>query len=249
MLKQAPKKSLIETAIALVAITFLVLAIFLTSQFFNKAKQRAFIVQVQQYNRAVEEFSVLYHGLPGDLKKTQDYRLSAQNTDGNGDNLITDKNRQIEQANGEIKNFWHHLASSNLLNQGFGNKNANQSNFQKTKSTFKTSSKIGVFPLSKLGNEVGIAAFAVGGKNYFQAGVGLVLENKIIAKDESLTASEAFNVDYKIDDGDPSRGLVVAVGGQSLNQSPNPKCAAKNSYNNQNSSASCQIRIEILGEK
>ena len=62
------------------------------SQNINNVKKT--ISDIQDYTTAIKTFKRKYGFLPGDIKKTQIFELSTNNTDGNKNGLIEDKNQQ-----------------------------------------------------------------------------------------------------------------------------------------------------------
>lgn len=215
-------------------LTIFLISIFTIEEVISNSEKKALIVQTSKYRIATQYFMQKFHAVPGDLKQTQLFGLSKQNTDGDGDNLINDSSKKIRQADGEIVNFWFHLSNSGFIDEKFDGKTGKNAKIGST------------FPISKLGQNVGIVAFGSDGKNYFQIGFNLATDEKIFMKDASLKADEAEDFDRKIDDGDPARGFVVAAGGENLNFLQNPKCKNKNSYNIQSDEAFCQLRIELF---
>jgi hypothetical protein len=189
-------------------------------------------MQVKKINSAIESFTEKYHALPGDIQNVMSFGISSYNSDGNGDNYITDSRGLIEMAEGEIVNFWMHLSNSQMLDEkydGFENEMA------RTSSTF---------PESKIGN-AGIVAFSSAGKTYLQIGFSHADSNRLYTKNNTLTTKEASSYDKKVDDENPYKGNVVVVGGDILNYTQNSICARGDSFDINNSKPSCQLRIEI----
>lgn len=226
--------SIFEISVIIIAAAVLLAAFLAINNMLANVEKKALIMQIKQYNFAAELFTAKYHALPGDVRQTKIFKLSEESTDGDGDNLITDSGKKVERSDGEIVKFWFHLTNSGLIAEKFNGKSGQNS-------------KIGAtFPASKLGQNVGIVAFGADGKNYFQIGFALATDDKIFMKDSSLTAEEAENLDRKIDDGNPSRGFVFAAGGTMPNNTENPKCKTKNSYNLSVFEPVCQLRIELM---
>ncbi len=217
------------TILATIAIS----TIHFTAEIIEQSEVKSLIAQIAKYDKAIKNFTIKYQGLPGDLKNTATYGITAKNTDGDFNNLITDKNQNIASANGEIVNFWLHLSSAGMLEEKFDGKS---NKFAKTGKTF---------PVSKIGKSVGIIAFGADGVNYYQIGFDFANEKKIFTKQNSLKSKEAFLFDKKIDDGMPNKGQILVAGGDSLNILTNSKCTNFNEYNLSSDQPSCQLRIEI----
>ena len=226
--------SILNFAIVAIAIALLLIFFISIRHLYESSSIKAFIVQISNFNSAIDQFYVKYEALPGDLKSTVEYGLSNQNSDGNNNGIIEDRNGNINSASGEVTNFWMHLSKSGIINQNFdGLENQNA----------KIDSS---FPRSMIGTDRGITVFGYNGKNYYQIGVASSKETNIIMSDNSLRSVEASDIDTKIDDGLPFMGRIIAVWGNSLNQiSQNKKCVFDSEYNVRSKIPSCQLRIEI----
>lgn len=226
--------SILNFAIIVIAIALLLIFFISIRHLYESSSIKAFIVQISNFNSAIDQFYAKYEALPGDLKSTVEYGLSNQNSDGNNNGIIEDRNGNINSLSGEVTNFWMHLSKSGIINQNFdGLENQNA----------KIDSS---FPRSMIGTDRGITVFGYNGKNYYQIGVASSKETNIIMSDNSLRSVEASDIDTKIDDGLPFMGRIIAVWGNSLNQiSQNKKCVFDSEYNVRSKIPSCQLRIEI----
>lgn len=224
--------TIIENLIIIILIILTLSGIFFAKKILKESDVKSLIMQIKKYDAALNSFTQKYHALPGDIEGTQTYGLTQTNTDGDGDNVITDKSRRIFQANGEIANFWMHLSKSKMLDENYeGEKNSHA----KIKNTF---------PISKIGEKIGIVAFGAEGKTFYQVGFESADSKRLYMTNHSLKADEAFLFDAKIDDGFAQRGRVVAVGGNVLNQNADDNCVKFEEYNQDYPEPVCQIRIE-----
>lgn len=190
-------------------------------------------MQIKKYDDAVAAFGEKYDALPGDVCGTQTYGITTENTDGNCDNIVNDRNQKIISANGEITNFWMHLSKTKMLNEIFdGAENEKV--------------KIGnSFPISKIGDKIGIIAYSDEGKTFYQIGFKYANSHRLFMSDRSLKTFESYWFDEKIDDGNPRKGRVIAVGKSSLNIIENNECVKFSEYDQTNNDPVCQLRIEI----
>ena len=189
------------------------------------------VSELQEYKSSIVGFKRKYGFLPGDLTKTQIFSLSLNNTDGNQNGLIEDKNQlngvydKNLKMDGEIANFWLHLYRSGFL--------------KKTKSIFP------YVPFLK----TGILVFSNGERNFYHLAISGVNINKDIKTINNLTPYEAYLIDKKLDDGLPFSGNVFAYGGNTINnlklKSPNPKCATDFEYLTVYRKKLCQLVYEI----
>jgi len=221
--------------IIMVAITAALLIFFISiKQLYELSGVKAFIVQIYNFDSAINQFYTRYQALPGDVASTVEYGLSGKSSDGNNNGIIEDQNGNINSASGEVTNFWMHLSKSGIINQNFDG-------LENRKAIIDNS-----FPRSAIGDNRGITVFGYNGKNYYQIGVAASNETNIVMSDNSFRSIEADDIDNKIDDGLPFTGKVIAVSGTSLNQiSQNKKCAFDDEYNIRSKIPSCQLRIEI----
>lgn len=225
--------TIIEALIVLCLVSILIAGVFFAKKMIRENDVKALIMQIKKYDAAVNAFTAKYHALPGDIADTTTYGITANHTGGNGNNVVTDRAQSHLSANYEISNFWLHLSKSKMLDENYdGNEDED--------------AKLGTtFPLSKLGQKVGIIAFGAEGKTFYQVGFEYSNVDRIYTKDRTLKTDEAFLFDKKIDDGNPKKGRVVAAGGESLNVLENSECVKFDEYNQKNVSPVCQLRIEI----
>jgi len=225
--------TIIESLIIITVIIIIIAGLVFVKKMLIENNVKSLVMQIKKYNTAVEAFTEKYHALPGDIQDTVTYNITAKNTDGNNDNIITDESQNIIQANGELTNFWMHLSKSKMLDENYdGEKNIH--------------AKIGsTFPVSRIGDKVGIIAFGAEGKTFYQIGLKIINADKIFTSNRSLKTDEAFLFDKKIDDGNPQKGEVVVVGGEKLNVTQNNECVKFGDYDSDNSIPACQLRIEV----
>jgi hypothetical protein len=224
--------TILSKFLIIISVSITIIFVYLIKNLIDNNQTKSLVMQVKKINSAIESFTEKYHALPGDIQNAMSYGISSYNSDGNGDNYITDSRGLIEMAEGEIVNFWMHLSNSQMLEEkydGFENEMA------RTSSTF---------PESKIGN-AGIVAFSSAGKTYIQIGFSHSNANRLFTKNDTLTPNEAYSYDKKVDDENPYKGNVVVVGGDILNYTQNSICARGDSFDINNSKPSCQLRIEI----
>lgn len=190
------------------------------------------ISNIQSYKTATYEFDRKYGFLPGDLKKTQIFELSVNNTDGNENGLIEDSQQQSGNnyyndiyLNGEILNFWLHLYKSGFI--------------EKTDKIFPYVDSL----------KSGILVFTDGENNYFHFGISGIYKDNKIKTQNNLTPNQAYTIDKKIDDGLPIEGNVFITSGNFLNakymKRANKKCSTEYEYLTVFNKKLCQIVIKL----
>ena len=199
----------------------------------NTSNIKKAISDIQEYTNAIKTFKRKYGFLPGDIKKTQIFELSTNDTDGNENGLIEDQNQQNKiyerniKIDGEIANFWLHLYKSGFIKE---NKN--------------------IFPYIDF-LKTGILVFSNNNKNYYHISVNGINEDKEIETINNLTPYNSYLIDKKLDDEMPFSGKIQAVGGNRIKasnkdmQHPSKKCATEFEYLTVFKEKSCQLIMEI----
>lgn len=225
--------TIIEGLIFLCLVSIVIAASFFAKKMIHESSVKALIMQIKKYDAAINNFTIKYHALPGDIMDTKKYGIASSDNGGNGDNIISDRAQSYVSANYEISNFWLHLSKTKMLDENYDGKEGEEAKLGNT------------FPASKLGEKAGIVVFGSEGKTFYQIGFDFSDSNRIYTKNSTLKTSEAFLFDQKIDDGNPKKGRILATGGESLNLVENKECVHLNEYNQQNISPVCQLRIEV----
>lgn len=187
----------------------------------TSSQVKSLIKESQKYLTAVVLFDNRYGFLPGDYPNAFEAfsgcGLTAAQCNGNGDGILDDG---TVAADSEVLRFWQHLSLSGIID-GYYTGEA---------STSAPSLTVGEnCPKAKAG--FGNGGYAVGNVNYFSA----VQDNTIFSKaggynalmfgvpasasdlrvlNGVITPSFAKNIDFKIDDGLPEYGKVMAFDGE-----------------------------------
>lgn len=225
--------TLIESLIFLTLFCLAIVGIYFVTQISHTSDVKSLVVQIAKYNNAITTFTDKYNALPGDAKNTVSFGITENNTDGNGDDIVTDRNQKIISASGEITNFWLHLSKTKLIGENFDGAENEKAKIGST------------FPISKVGDKIGIVVFGDEGKTFFQIGFKFSNHDRLFTSNRSLKTFESYSFDEKIDDGNPKKGRVIAVGENHLNATSNDECVKFSEYNQTNDQPVCQLRIEI----
>jgi len=225
--------TIIEFLIFFCLVIILIVGVYFAKQMISISDVKSLAMQIKKYDDAVAAFADKYDALPGDVCDTQTYGITQENTDGDCDNIINDRARKIISANGELTNFWMHLSKTKMISENFDGK-------ENEKAKINTS-----FPISKIGDRIGIVTYGDEGKTFYQIGFKFANRNRLFMSNGSLKTFEAYWFDEKIDDGNPRKGRVVVVGGNTLNDLQNDQCVKFSIYDRTNDDAVCQLRIEI----
>lgn len=102
--------SLIELSISLVIISLIIAAIAGGNHLIRTARLQRVISELTDYAKAVDQFTLTYHHLPGDMPTATAFWSNVQNGDGNG---------RIEGQETEQLQAWSHLAHAHLITGSF----------------------------------------------------------------------------------------------------------------------------------
>lgn len=191
--------SLTEMAIV-VAIIALILTLVASGINVRKASQlRSFVSDINSFQISIESFVSKYSELPGDMSDATEY-WGADTANGDGDDFI----EYPTTGNMEALRAWQHLNLAGFIDGGLSGfaTNANQAdigiNIPKSKRT-----KVGYYLIyqNSVGegsrNEIVLGAFNATNPN----------------NNSALTTTEANSIDRKLDDGNPTDGLVYGYNG------------------------------------
>lgn len=215
--------SLVELSIVLVILGLLTGGILGGQALIKAAELRAVSSEFSKWQTAVNAFQDKYIALPGDMENATQFWERADTGSTSGDcanpatNTGTGKQTCSGNGNGrldleyETYRFWQHLANAGLVNGEFSGV---------SEGATPIVSEIGEnIPASKFGsggwgvryfpNSDGMAGF------YFKYDFGHFLQigsewTGTVAHAPLFTPEEAWNIDTKMDDGQPHKGSVVA---------------------------------------
>jgi len=209
--------TLIELSIVLVIIGLIVGGILVGQDLIKAAEIRATVAQIEKYNSAVNTFRTKFNGLPGDLdvnKATAFGLYSAAGSAGRGDNnglidgIVAGTSAQYAWCQ-ECGIFWYHLSQANLIDGNL----AVYAWDAASPVAVASASLPSTFPIAKLGRGNYVAAGSASGFNYFWiTGVNSGLATGGLVSSPNITPIEAYNMDIKLDDGNPQTGVVQVHG-------------------------------------
>lgn len=252
--------TLVELAIVIVIIGLLTGGIIGGKSLIHASELRTVTSDYSKFIAAVNDFRSQYGAKPGDLTKATNYwglragsgsdatcynaiNSNTGTCNGNGDGFLTD-NGASSATRPELFLFWQHLAYAGFIQGTY------------TGSTITAGSVVRAevnSPASRLADAMlwystyGLGT-ASGHVNYFDGQYDT--EELWIAhatSSRTLTAREAWDIDTKIDDGNPATGAVFSLKGLT---SLAPACATTSAvstaaYNLTRSDKTCELHMQL----
>jgi prepilin-type N-terminal cleavage/methylation domain-containing protein len=208
--------TLVELAIVLVIIGLLVGGVLQGQELIRQAQIRNIMATVASLDASVNTFKAKYNQVPGDFTQADAFGIneinatanyaatSGTNGDGDGNGALEDDSGDTSIASGEILNFWVHLSNVGLVKGSFS-----QSALACTTACVTVAGT--AFPSLPLGT--GVIALSDGSNLNYVMGVASIATGATLDTDgttgifgDNLTPEEAFSLDGKLDDGNPSTG-------------------------------------------
>lgn len=208
--------TLIELSIVLVIIGLIVGGVLVGQDLIRAAEVRSQIAQVEKLNTAVNTFRGKFNAIPGDMAVGTASQFGFSNATCAGTAGLRDGNGILEgnagsgsllQAAGETGLFWNDISSSvagNLIDGSFtaalcdGTPNVPGTNL---------SSYILV---ARIGRGAYLNVYSDSGVNYYGLASPTNIELGRLVSWVSLSVMQAYNIDTKMDDGQPLTGNVLA---------------------------------------
>ncbi len=211
--------TLLELSIVLVIIGLIIGGILVGQDLIRAAEVRSTVGQVEKYNSAVNTFRTKFDAIPGDISQASAsyfnlFTLSNSSTLGMGDGngLIEGGSAGGLAPMGETLVFWRHLSDANLVDGSLGNI-ANSAIVPTTGVVTGTvTSPNQSLPPSKLSGLSMFVVYSASGFNFFQLlpVTTITTAPAYTFSTTGITPIQAFNMDTKLDDGQPNTGIVIA---------------------------------------
>jgi len=200
--------SLVELSIVLIIIGLLVAGVSSGSKLIHQAKISTIITEITDIKNSTKAFEIVYEQLPGDFDNAEGfwgtYNSSTNPTgtvNGNDDNVIVLGN--------EGYRAWHHLSLADVYSGGFSS--GSTSAFVIGTNVVESGYSGGVYGIIG-GVRNGYRA------NYIRFGVISGVNNNA----GIVSALDAYKIEKKMDDGDPSRGTVRTNASGYVNDNAKP---------------------------
>lgn len=219
--------TLIELSIVLVIIGLIVGGVLVGRDLIAAAAIRSQISQIEKYQQAVNTFRGKYGYLPGDIPDPDATRFgfSARSSGrgrGDGNGLLEAPDQYFPPAtgwprtSGELGAFWLDISQARLIDGTFSGCSGGWCINNYTGGDLDSS-----LPKAKIGDGSYVNVFSGGwqlswptgsdNKNYFLVAKQFYNDDGDLAVNTSLTVSQAYAIDQKMDDGLPQYRKVMAL--------------------------------------
>jgi prepilin-type N-terminal cleavage/methylation domain-containing protein len=210
--------TLVELSIVLVIIGLIVGGVLVGKDLIETAKIRSQIVQIKDFNIAVNTFRVKYNALPGDIP---DPRASQFGFPPRGTGQATgDNNGALEGINGtgvpisyatgagETALFWVDLSMAGFIKDSFNTATADVP-IPGLYTATSTPSIADFIPRSELQDDAYVYVWSRNKKNYYGLSNVMAVGSELHSS-PFISVYHAYSIDSKIDDGMPATGVVKA---------------------------------------
>ncbi len=206
--------TLVELSIVLVIIGLIVSGILVGQDMIRAAEIRSTVSQIESYNTAVNTFRDKYRNIPGDMLSTDATNFGFLGGrvggvgDGDGNRLVQAGSTPADQMKlgFETGLFWRDLSKASLIGNDFvtaANSLSPAVNAAQVKAWL---------PEASIGRGHYFTIHSESGRNFFSISqVNGAAAGGIYTLATAMTPQTAFNIDDKIDDGNPLSGIVNAT--------------------------------------
>lgn len=216
--------TLIESAIVLVIMGFLIGGILKGRDLIESARLKRVISQLNEYRLAISAFMDKYDALPGDFNKAS-ILIKQGLQDGNGNGIVEGEGLA---AGSEALHFWSHLAAAGFIGSPGLEEEKNRGEFGKGA------------PESAIGG-----GFTVENNPRELHGLWFILGKKVGNHGDGglLTPLQAHSMDKKLDNGHPTSGKVRGMDGSDV--APHACVLENGLYNNENHEPVCALFFQL----
>ena len=211
--------SLVELSVVLVIVGLLAGSISVGNSMMNAAEIRGIATRAHEYIAAIDDFHDKYDAFPGDMTNATNLWGAATTTNGNGDRTIGRSTAQ----NAEIFLAWQHLSLGGFITGNFTGVAGVAGTSQALVGTNVPQGKIGRsgYDITYIEDSAIPAAYYTGLTYRHVIHYGLEVAGDNFARGTAISASKAYGIDNKIDDGKPATGSLMTY-----NNTTHPNCAS-----------------------
>lgn len=205
--------TLVELSIVLVIIGLIVGGVLVGQDMIRAAEIRSTVAQIESYNTAANTFRDKYRNIPGDILSNDAARFglnvrSGSGGQGDGDKLLEGCTDGATIFGCETQLFWRDLAAVDLLGT-----NISAPTTDNTAESAAGAVVSNFMPEADIGQGHYITTFSVSGRNFYQIAQVNSTSTGAYSLGLGMSPQVAFNIDDKLDDGDPFNGRILAAFG------------------------------------
>jgi type II secretory pathway pseudopilin PulG len=201
--------TLIEVAIVVVVIGFIISGFLFGGNLVDNAKRSALIRDVNKIDSAVNSFFIRFDALPGDFNDASSYWTSCDSPatlcNGNNDDIINDQTQEDMRA-------WQHLALSEIYPGSYTGKGSSGTDIRVIGTNIPKSSAMETAGYM-FDYKVESIYFDTTDTQFLAIGTKSTRSTWQDVYGSFLSARDGYNFDKKLDDGNPARGNVIAFNG------------------------------------
>jgi prepilin-type N-terminal cleavage/methylation domain-containing protein len=212
--------TLVELSIVLVIIGLIVSGILVGQDMIRAAEIRSTVSQMESYNTAVNTFRDKYRNIPGDMLQTDAARFGFVNGAATGRTGVAgrgDGNRLLQAGTltspadrllgHETSLFWRDLSQASLIGDNFSTAGAADA----VENATTAAAVAAIIPAASIGQGHYFTIHSQGGRNFFSIAQVQASPTAGYTLGAAMTPQTAFNIDDKMDDGNPVSGIVMAT--------------------------------------
>lgn len=225
--------TLIEMSVMLVIIGLLVGGILIGQGMIHQSEIRKTLTEVNQFRTSINAFVTQYNGLPGDFKEAEAFWGSASAVNGtqSGDG---DKRVEFLNANNVYEGYraWQHLSRAQLVPGPYSG----------TVTTGVALPGLDL-PRSELTGGYGLESDALGMEGQLVVLLGTPLASSTtLLMEGSLRPEDAYDIDLKVDDGIPEKGVLRGREGEN---NAVTDCVSAGKYNLAFTQKACFVGFQL----
>lgn len=223
--------TLVELAIVMVIMGLLVFGAVAGRALLRASQLKALTSEIESYKMAVDNFSLQYGGLPGDLKNAESFWTNDRVSNGNNNSKI--------DTNGESFQAWLHLSLAQMISGTYSGGGINIVLGDNIPASRYGQAGYDLLWVDDPGEWRDNQGRSYAGNYAMYGAKGTQSEESRLVK-SSLIPEDAYSIDNKLDNGYPGSGVVLAIAGEE-----NKVCFNGNEYNAALSELACVLYIRI----
>ncbi|PIR38041.1 MAG: hypothetical protein COV35_07305 [Alphaproteobacteria bacterium CG11_big_fil_rev_8_21_14_0_20_39_49] len=221
--------TLIELSIVIVIIGLIVAGVVGGQSLVKQAKLKELTMQINKYKIALNAFELEYNSIPGDMRNASSYWSTCVDEPNNACNGNGNKQLESDVSTAEIVRYWQHLSLAGLIDGSYDG-SISPTRVKPGINMPKGSVVESVFYV--LPNRLAVLNGSTIPRGQFLLSYNAMPGCNNLPNFGALTPKETFNIDLKLDDGEPSTGAILGSPSTTApgNCSPVTACTSGGEY-------------------